>query len=77
MGSSGFPAACQCRGAAGAAFGSWFQRIAPLVCVASVFAGLMLANQYDFPPGQIIVAVQAALLVGAWASREFRLRFAA
>lgn len=51
--------------------------IAPIVAVASVLVGLMLANQHDFPPGQIIVAVQAALLIGAWASREFRLRFAA
>lgn len=51
--------------------------VAPAVCVGSVLAGLVLANHYDFPPGQIIVAVLAALLVGAWAWREFRLRFSA
>ena len=51
--------------------------VAPGVCLASVLAGLMLANYHDYPPGQVIVTVLAALLVGAWGWREFRLRFSA
>ncbi len=49
--------------------------VAPVVCVCSGLAGLVLANHYDFPPGQIIVALLAALLVGAWVWREFRVVF--
>jgi ABC-type Mn2+/Zn2+ transport system permease subunit len=49
--------------------------VAPVVCAASVLTGLALANHYDFPPGQIIVALLAALLVGAWVWREFRTWF--
>ncbi len=51
--------------------------VAPVVCAGSVLAGLVLANHYDFPPGQIIVALLAALLVCGWAWRWFRLQFSA
>ncbi len=49
--------------------------VAPVVCVGSVLTGLVLANHYDFPPGQIIVALLAALLVAGWVWREFRVVF--
>jgi ABC-type Mn2+/Zn2+ transport system permease subunit len=46
--------------------------VAPVVCVGSVLTGLVLANHFDFPPGQVIVTLLAALLVLAWGCREFR-----
>jgi ABC-type Mn2+/Zn2+ transport system permease subunit len=49
--------------------------VAPVVCVASVLTGLVLANHFDLPPGQLIVALLAALLVSSLAWRAFRLRF--
>ena len=51
--------------------------VAPVVCAGSVLAGLVLANHYDFPPGQIIAALLAALLLCGWAWRWFRLQFSA
>lgn len=49
--------------------------VAPLVGTGSVLAGLVLANHYDFPPGQVIVVTLAALLAASWAWLALRLRF--
>jgi len=48
--------------------------IAPATGLISVVTGLLLAHAYDFPPGQLIVAILAALLVAAWGIRDLRLR---
>ena len=48
--------------------------VAPVVGIASVLFGLMLAHRFDFPPGQLVVAVLGAALTGAWLLREIRQR---
>lgn len=44
--------------------------VAPLVGVAGAFAAFVLANHYDYPPGQTAVALLCALLAVAWAFRR-------
>lgn len=39
--------------------------VAPLIALASGIAGFVLANHYDFPPGQMSVAILASLLLPA------------
>lgn len=51
--------------------------VAPLVASSAVIIGLVLAHHFDFPPGQLVVAVLAALLVAAWVWRELRTRMEA
>lgn len=51
--------------------------VAPVAGVAGVLFGLMLAHRFDFPPGQLIVALFGALLLLAWAWRELRQRMTA
>lgn len=51
--------------------------VAPVVGIAGVLLGLMLAHRFDFPPGQLIVALFGALLLLAWAWRELRQRMTA
>lgn len=46
--------------------------VAPSVAVATTAVGLVLAHGFDFPPGQTIVALQAAVLLLAWGWREVR-----
>jgi zinc/manganese transport system permease protein len=46
--------------------------VAPLVSVATALLGLILAHGFDSPPGQMIVALQAFVLVLAWGWREAR-----
>ncbi|MBL9126756.1 MAG: metal ABC transporter permease [Verrucomicrobiales bacterium] len=46
--------------------------VAPAVGVLSVFAGFLIAHRFDFPPGQVVVALLAAVLLGAWVWRECR-----
>jgi len=48
--------------------------VAPIIGLAGVLFGLMLAHQHNFPPGQVIVALLAAILVLAWVWRKFRQR---
>lgn len=46
--------------------------VAPVTAVFGALLGLILANQYDFPPGQMIVAVYSGALLVAWVWRSFR-----
>lgn len=48
--------------------------VAPAVGLAGAVAGFVLANHYDFPPGQLTVAILAVLLSGAWGIRKVRSR---
>lgn len=47
--------------------------VAPVVAMAAGVAGFMIANHYDYPPGQMTVALLSFLLVAAWAVRRLRL----
>lgn len=47
---------------------------APVVGIASVLVGLMLAHRFDLPPGQLIVAVLAIVLALAWCWKRIRQR---
>lgn len=46
--------------------------VAPAVALGAVGVGFVLAHHFDFPPGQVVVAVLAAGLLGAWGWREAR-----
>ena len=46
--------------------------VAPIVGVASAVAAFVFANEYDYPPGQMTVAVLAAVVVVAWIVRGVR-----
>jgi manganese/iron transport system permease protein len=48
--------------------------VAPALGLGSAVLGFVLANAYDYPPGQYAVAVQAALLLTAWTWRRMRPR---
>jgi ABC-type Mn2+/Zn2+ transport system permease subunit len=43
---------------------------APLIGVVTAFVGFVLANGYDYPPGQVAAAVQGAVLLLAWIVRS-------
>lgn len=44
--------------------------VAPAVSVAAGGVSYMVANYYDFPPGQMTVAVLSLLVLGSWAVRS-------
>lgn len=46
--------------------------VAPLVAMAAGVTGFMIANHYDYPPGQMTVALLSFLLIAAWGVRRFR-----
>ena len=46
--------------------------VAPIVAVGTGAIGFLLANQYDFPPGQMIVALFCLELAVAWIFRKMR-----
>ena len=46
--------------------------VAPLLGVVTALVGFVLANGYDYPPGQVAAVVQGAVLVGAWAVHAVR-----
>ncbi len=46
--------------------------VAPLVALAANTLGFVLANYYDFPPGQMVVALLCAGLLAAWSVRRLR-----
>lgn len=48
--------------------------VAPGVALAAGVAGFVLANQYDYPPGQMTVALLCLALIGAWFWRWLRQR---
>jgi ABC-type Mn2+/Zn2+ transport system permease subunit len=44
--------------------------VAPVVGLASAVAAFVVANEYDYPPGQMTVAVLSAVVVVAWCVRK-------
>jgi zinc/manganese transport system permease protein len=46
--------------------------VAPAVALLTNTIGFVLANHYDFPPAQMVVANACLLLLAAWVSRRFR-----
>jgi zinc/manganese transport system permease protein len=44
--------------------------VAPTVAVGTGIIGFLLANHYDYPPGQMTIALFCLELVGAWALRS-------
>lgn len=46
--------------------------VAPLFAVGTGVLGFILANHYDYPPGQMTVALFCLELVGAWAYKRLR-----
>ncbi len=46
--------------------------VAPVVAVGNGIIGFMLANYYDYPPGQMIVALFCLELIVAWVSGRLR-----
>ncbi len=46
--------------------------VAPAVAMGIGFAGFVLANHHDYPPGQLTVTLFCLLLVVAWVSRRLR-----
>lgn len=48
--------------------------VAPVVAVATGVIAFVLANAFDYPPGQIAVALLATLLLLVWLARDLRTR---
>ncbi|GIW43413.1 MAG: hypothetical protein KatS3mg077_0695 [Candidatus Binatia bacterium] len=46
--------------------------VAPLISLGSTFCAFVAAHGYDFPPGQLAVAIQGLLLLGGWSLRRSR-----
>jgi len=46
--------------------------VAPVLGVVVSLAGFILANDLDYPPAQVAVALMAALLVASWGIRSLR-----
>jgi ABC-type Mn2+/Zn2+ transport system permease subunit len=46
--------------------------VAPAVGVVAVLFGFLVAHRLDYPPGQVVVAVLAVVLAGAWGWRAGR-----
>ncbi len=46
--------------------------VAPLVALAAGVLGFMLANQYDYPPAQVVIVLLSLLLAAAWIVRRLR-----
>ena len=46
--------------------------VSPIVALAASAAAFVLANYYDYPPGQVAVALLAALLAPLWITRRVR-----
>lgn len=46
--------------------------IAPIIALTSAVAGFVIANQYDFPPAQLTVALMCLLVPAGWAIRAVR-----
>jgi ABC-type Mn2+/Zn2+ transport system permease subunit len=44
--------------------------VAPVVAVGTGAIGFLLANQYDYPPGQMTVCLFCLELMGAWIFRK-------
>ena len=46
--------------------------VSPIVAAAAGVGGFMIANHYDYPPGQMTVALLSFLLIAAWGVRRLR-----
>jgi hypothetical protein len=46
--------------------------VAPAIAIATATVGFVLANHWDYPPAQMTVAMQCAVVVGAWIARRAR-----
>jgi ABC-type Mn2+/Zn2+ transport system permease subunit len=46
--------------------------VAPIVAVITGIVGFAIANHYDYPPGQMTVALLSLLLTAAWLLRRLR-----
>lgn len=46
--------------------------VAPIVAVSAGIVAFVIANAYDYPPGQIAVALLSLLLAATWAARGLR-----
>jgi ABC-type Mn2+/Zn2+ transport system permease subunit len=46
--------------------------VAPVVAVASAVAAFVVSNEYDYPPGQMTVAMLAVVVVAGWTTRKLR-----
>jgi ABC-type Mn2+/Zn2+ transport system permease subunit len=46
--------------------------VAPVAGVLSSVAAFVIANEYDYPPGQMTVAILSAVVVLAWIVRRAR-----
>lgn len=47
--------------------------VAPIAAVIGVGSGLVIANYYDFPPGQMIVAILAGLMALSWGGNRVKM----
>ena len=50
--------------------------VSPVIALSTGVVAFVLANHYDYPPGQTATAVLCLLLLLAWSFRWFRLRWA-
>ena len=48
--------------------------VAPIVATISVVSGLILANYYNYPPGQMIIVIMGTILVFSWLVQWLRTR---
>lgn len=46
--------------------------VAPLLALTAAFVGFVVANGFDYPPGQAAAAVQAGVLLVVWGARRLR-----
>lgn len=46
--------------------------VSPLIAIISVASGLIIANYYNYPPGQMIISLMGGFLVLAWVIDWFR-----
>ncbi len=47
--------------------------VAPITAVTGVGSGLVVANYFDFPPGQMIVGILAGMMALSWGGNRFRM----
>ena len=46
--------------------------VAPLIALAAGVLGFMLANEYDYPPAQVVIVLLSLMLAAAWFVRWLR-----
>ncbi len=55
---------------------SWMFLVAPIIGVMTSVVGFVLAHGYDFPPGQMTVAIASGVVVVAWIAKATLVRSA-